>query len=132
MTSKDMALPTARATHEPSPDGLSHSVGVANADAPGIIKPDIDIANEIIDSFRNMLSAAYIAPATDRHWLTKKIARHRIDTEQGSRMCALMDSQYRAGVTAGWNAQFAADPNARLADLKRVEPGFLAALRGEQ
>lgn len=31
MTGKDTVLPTARATHEPSPDGLGHSVGVANA-----------------------------------------------------------------------------------------------------
>ena len=31
MTGKDTALPSARATHEPSPDGLGHSVGVANA-----------------------------------------------------------------------------------------------------
>jgi len=27
----DRALPAARATHEPSPDGLGHTVGVANA-----------------------------------------------------------------------------------------------------
>lgn len=38
---------------------------------------DVDFANEIVDSFRNMLSAAYIAPATDQHWLAKKLAARR-------------------------------------------------------
>lgn len=41
----------------------------------------------------------------------------------------LLDSQYRAGAKAGWNAQFADDPAAAIAALIRVNPGDLAALR---
>jgi len=42
---------------------------------------------------------------------------------------ALMDSQYLAGVKAGWNAAHGADPEKELADLKRSREGHVAALR---
>jgi hypothetical protein len=45
-----------------------------------------------------------------------------------NRQAALLDSQYRAGAAAGWNAQFADDPDAAIAALTRYEPGALKAL----
>lgn len=39
---------------------------------------------------------------------------------------ALMDSQYMAGVTAGWNAAQADDPEAALASLRKSRQGHLA------
>jgi hypothetical protein len=42
---------------------------------------------------------------------------------------ALMDSQYLAGVTAGWNAANSADPERELAAIRRGREGHLAALK---
>ena len=41
---------------------------------------------------------------------------------------ALMDSQYLAGVTAGWNAAQSDDPNATKAALYQSRAGYLATL----
>jgi hypothetical protein len=63
------------------------------------------IAAEIIErSIRALIPAAPPAPVA--------AAREHIQD-------VLMDSQYRAGVTAGWNAAQADDPNAALAQLQR-------------
>lgn len=47
---------------------------------------------------------------------------------------AMLDSQYRAGAKAGWNAAHLpeGEANAKLAELTRVEKGALAALRTVQ
>jgi len=42
---------------------------------------------------------------------------------------ALMDSQYMAGVTAGWNAANSADPEAALARLQTSRAGYLSGLK---
>jgi hypothetical protein len=42
---------------------------------------------------------------------------------------ALLDSQYLAGVTAGWNAAQADDPNAALASLQKSRAGHLAGYK---
>lgn len=44
----------------------------------------------------------------------------------------LLDSQYRAGAQAGWNAQFAADPDAAIAGLTHVPKGALSAIRAKR
>jgi len=42
---------------------------------------------------------------------------------------ALLDSQYLAGVTAGWNAAQADDPNAALAAIQRAYEGHLSGYK---
>ena len=43
-------------------------------------------------------------------------------------MCALMDSQYLAGVTAGWNAANSDDPNEKLREIHEAYDGRLKPL----
>jgi hypothetical protein len=42
---------------------------------------------------------------------------------------ALMDSQYMAGVTAGWNAAQSDDPETALASLRASRSGYLAGFK---
>lgn len=46
-------------------------------DKPVVTRADIALATEIIDGFHKTLSFAYIAPASEGHWLSKMLARHR-------------------------------------------------------
>lgn len=56
-----------------------------------------------------------------------KEAREALLSHRG-RDEAMHDSQYLAGVTAGWNAAQADDPNAALSALHKSRSGYLRAL----
>lgn len=42
---------------------------------------------------------------------------------------ALMDSQYLAGITAGWNAAQCTDPEAALAEVRKSREGHLSGFK---
>lgn len=119
------ALPTARATHEPSPDGLGHSVGVPNAEhTPGPWRVGADLTGiclERTDANGNATPegctrngwAKTVAKVTHASWadIGEHVANaHLISASPEllrdcERLASLLEDHDLAGGPNGWVAQ---------------------------
>ncbi|WP_244129101.1 hypothetical protein [Burkholderia gladioli] len=98
-------------------EGIARAAGCTNVDLIG----DRAKAIERLTAFAVRVRAA-VSPAT------AESCAGMPDEVRDS----LMDSQYLAGVTAGWNAANAADPNAALEKIHASRAGYLRPLRDWQ